>query len=450
MLVASDPFSLPFAETRSDGLEAAEIDGSAEGCGASAPLPPLPCLFRNNSDKAAEFLTAAQRKTAHAIYMNVMAFVMLHGLENCGFFTVTFPDELTWQEAQRRLNNYTRRVLGPLFRDRIKVLEFTRNGRPHYHLIVCCGGDIRTGFNFGYLSEVAVWNRHLKCLGKEKPLGSLDRNPLLVSLHARLNATGGKYGVGRMELVPLKTCAEAVGRYVGGYLKKSVGGRKPEHKGARFVSYSRGFERSYKGNFTWVEGGRDWRKKVAIFAAKHGCSSMLELRALFGSKWAYHHGDSIRQIILPNEQTTTPGTASTTTPGLLGVCTADDAGKSSGTGQSDREGAGSRSCGDDGWRGADDRSADACGVSGVSARGDCFGHLAGAPLPGAASADYETGKFLFPKRGKGGTTALEDVPPKPNCFTNQAVSGGRRYTLGKRTMLPVHPRLHFQRSLQIS
>jgi hypothetical protein len=26
---------------------------------------------------------------------------------------------------------------------------------------------------------------------------------------------------------------------------------------------------------------------------------------------------------------------------------------------------------------------------------------------------------------------------------------GRRYTIGKRTMLPVHPRLYFQRRLQI-
>jgi hypothetical protein len=447
--IASGPFSLPDAESARPDVAPAPLkdEGSAEGSGATAPVPPLPCLFRNNSDKAAEFLTAAQRKTAHAIYMNVMAFVILHGFENCGFFTVTFPDHLTWQEAQRRLNNYMRRVLGPMFADRIKVLEFTKSGRPHYHMIVACGADIRTGFNFDYLADVLLWNQYLKRAGQPKPQGTLNRNSLLVSLHDRLNATGGKYGVGRMELVPLKSCAEAVGRYVGGYLKKSVGGRKPEHKGARFVSYSRGFERAYKGNFTWVEGGREWRRKVAIFAAKHGCNSMPELRALFGSKWAYHHGDNIRQITLPHEQTTqtqiepsTPFASiddlvlSTTGRSVFGSHPGDRGGTAAGASFSD-------------WgrelpRDAREPRSD---VDLAAQHGERVSEsaLVGAPA-NAASTEHES-----TRQGAPSDALRRCSPPSQNPATNQEGSGGRRYTLGKRTMLPVHPRLYFQRRLQI-
>jgi hypothetical protein len=472
--IASGPFSLPDAEIpRPDvPLALSKDEGSAEGCGASAPLPPLPCLFRNNCDKAAEFLTAAQRKVAHAIYMNVVAFVMLHGLDNCGFFTVTFAEDLSWREAQRRLHNYTRRVLGPLFVDRIKVLEFTKNGRPHYHLIVACGADIRIGFNFEYLAEVALWNRYLKRIGEPKPQGTLNRNALLVSLHERLNATGGKYGVGRMELVPLKTCAQAVGRYVGGYLKKSVGGRKAEHKGARFVSYSRGFERAYKGNFTWLEGGREWRQKVAIFAARYGCSTMPELRSLFGPKWAYHHGDSIRQITLPNEQTTSTAAAALATTDCQDPRDRD---RCSSLNDSDsRKSAGSDACpGDDDpdWgtafgdgdsgneRGsclyAEDFVTELVPPNFVCGRGSSRTDVA-VEKPNAASTEHES-----TRQGAPGDALRRCSPPSETPATNQeggaARSGAetsvnfsrvRVYSLAKRNMWG--PPVHYQRPLKLN
>ncbi len=312
----------PFLLPTSPGRDAAHPPEDARcglapqgGLAGEAGLPPsaLTCLFRNNSDEdsgkpsetpakeQAERLSSTQRKTAHALYMNVAAFVMMHGLERCGFLTITFAEDLTWEDAERRFNNYMRRVLGPLFRDRIKVLEFTKRGRPHFHVIVLCSGDIREGFNFNYHAQKALenWLQHERP-GSRSILqegGSLNANALLRSLWVRIRSTARNYGIGICELAPIQSCAEAVGRYVGGYMKKSIGGRQPEHKGARMVSYSRGFARAFKGGFSWVEGGgRQWRRNVESFALSHGCADLDELRGLFGPKWAYHHRETILRL----------------------------------------------------------------------------------------------------------------------------------------------------------
>ena len=39
-------------------------------------------------------------------------------------------------------------ILKPMYGEFICVLEFQRNGTPHFHLLVRCPGDIRTGFNW--------------------------------------------------------------------------------------------------------------------------------------------------------------------------------------------------------------------------------------------------------------------------------------------------------------
>ena len=276
-----------------------ELAGCSEECApAAAPAAAgaLPCQFRNNSDSPRTELTSAQRKTAHAVTMNVIAFVEEHGFDNCGFLTITFADDLTWREAQRRFNSYARRVLRPLFPDYIRALEFTKRGRPHYHLVVACHGDIRTGFNFdAYKLNVCGARK------RYRRRGALNRNALLTGLHTRLNHSGNAYQIGRQELVPLRTCADAVGHYIGGYLSKGLPHRLPEHKGARFVCYSRSFQRKYKGGFSWAESGREWRLKLAIWAAKYRCDSLDELRAVFGPRWAYLYGDRIRALVLNGE-----------------------------------------------------------------------------------------------------------------------------------------------------
>jgi len=261
----------------------------------------VPCLSRNNCNehhgKAQGKLSGYERKRAHAIAENVKQFVKTYGLEKVGFLTLTFAEDLDWKEAQKRYHRLRTRLLQELFVDVICVLEFTKRGRPHYHLVTAQAEDIRTGFNFEYYSEVVAWNRRHR--EGAKPSGSLNRSDALCRLHDSLSSRLSGYGFGRSELVPIKTTAEAVGRYVGGYLKKSLGNRKPEHKGARFVRYSQTFNRAVKGAFSWSGlFSWLWRAKLKTWSAKHHCESMDDVKKAFGPHWAYFHREAILETPL--------------------------------------------------------------------------------------------------------------------------------------------------------
>jgi hypothetical protein len=302
--------------------------GTIEGGRMPAPAgaAPLPCLFSDNSDESpradAAWLSSEQRKTAHALSANVVQFAETYGILNCGFLTITFePKSLQaeanlrgltlWQEAQRRFNNAHRRLIRPLFGDYIRVLEFTERGIPHYHLVVDCAGDISTGFNWEHYQRTRDWSRSGR-IGP-KPSGSLDRTAHLVELHEQLRNQGPGYGLGRIELVPIRSTAEAIGRYVGGYLSYSLGGKQPDQKGARLVCYSKTFERrvrmsctytdevtgervSMRTGIAWVgERAAIWRRKLETWATRHGCSDLAQVAAIFGPKWAYHHRENIER-----------------------------------------------------------------------------------------------------------------------------------------------------------
>ena len=261
----------------------------------------VPCLNRDNSDKNAEVLSAQLQKQAYAVKLNAVHFVKTYGIESCAFLTITFDPSLgilPCKEAQRRLNNYHRRVLAPLFPVWLKVMEFQKNGNPHYHLLVVCSGDVRSGFNFEFYDAISHWTRQKT--KTPKPVGNLNRNPLLVSLHNRLKETREAYGIGRIELIPIRKNASAVGSYMSERSSKGAPVRTDENKGARFVSYSRAFDRVCKGTTAWVENkGREWRLKVGAFAAKHGCRDFNELAALFGPHWAYNYRQAIFDTPVP-------------------------------------------------------------------------------------------------------------------------------------------------------
>ncbi len=288
-------------------LSALRGEGGGEAREARAPLP---CQKSNNCDnltssrEPGSALTSAEKHRVFAIEQNVRAFVKLYGLAHCGLFTITFPaDVWDFREAQRRLHNFRRRVLWGLFRDSITVLEFTASGRPHYHLVVACREDIRAGFNFEAYERLLADSR-----GKASRMPLAERRAIARELTSNLalkqlwsgirNAARG-YGVGRCETIPIRTTEKAVGSYLGGYLKKSVGHRKPEHKGARFVRYSQHFKRPVRSSFSWAgPRGWVWRAKVRQWAVKHGCFSLGDIRRQFGRRWCYRHREEIKAISL--------------------------------------------------------------------------------------------------------------------------------------------------------
>jgi hypothetical protein len=173
----------------------------------------------------------------------------------------------------------------------ITIREFTLRGRVHFHAAIYCRGDVSTGYNWDYHDEVTKWSKgggH-----GPKPRGSLNRTPLLAKLHAVLNEKGPLYGLGRMELVPVRS-PDAIGFYLGGYLSKSLANKPPDAKGTRAVNYSHKCPQIIPARWSWAnESAWLWRAKLRTWATRHGCATMAEVAALFGAKWAYHHREAI-------------------------------------------------------------------------------------------------------------------------------------------------------------
>jgi hypothetical protein len=279
-------------ETRcADGRKPDALPGAPQGLTeASAQRGFLPCLKRNNGDKEEKgALSEAEKiasnpppsgaKTAYALTENVRSLCERYGIEKIGFLTLTFPDNVqSIEEAQRRFHNLQRRVLRDMFPVRIMVKERQKRGAWHYHLLVVCSGDIQTGFDFGAFAAWAQLSEAFKKLsaaGCEPPeetvttCNSIEReyirsaSPLLRDYWRTLRESLPAYGFGRHELMPVKSGAEVIGKYVGKYIRKHITNRKPEDKGARLVSYTKG-AKTATTRFSWV-GGRAalWRAGMA-------------------------------------------------------------------------------------------------------------------------------------------------------------------------------------------
>ena len=247
----------------------------------------LPCLNSNISTDHAVKLSTQHKKTAFLLTQTVSNFIAQFGLENCGFLTLTFSQHiLCAKEAQRRLNSLFSHVIKPRYGEYVGVFERQKSGRIHYHLLVSLQGDIRTGFNF---SDIAKQDYS-------------SANTYLRGEWAFWRKTAKKYGFGRTELLPVKSNADGIGKYVGKYIAKHTENRDWKDKGVRLVRYSSG-ARVGTTRFQFVsKGSAEWRSKVAKFAE---VSSMMfgeaienldDLSRVVGKRWAYRFREEILNI----------------------------------------------------------------------------------------------------------------------------------------------------------
>jgi hypothetical protein len=223
-------------------------------------------------------------KSARALAENCRALVEKYGLERIGFLTLTFHDHVTeHKEAQRRFNSLATHVLRDRYADYIKVSERQQSGRWHFHLLVVLGEDIRTGFDFdaykaakraGKLSTRRHWT---------KVYGA--------SASARLREewrfwreVGKRYAFGRVEMMPIKSTAEGVARYIGKYIGKHMHSRKLEDKGVRLVACSHG---ARVWRVRHAHNLSPHRFKLRKLAAMIGVKSMEDFKARFGKHWGY-------------------------------------------------------------------------------------------------------------------------------------------------------------------
>jgi hypothetical protein len=237
---------------------------AAGGEAASSASLPLPCLYSVNSIEGddndhsralavlEEIHSSNHRKAATSIAWNVCHLVEIYGLENVGFLTLTFPDHVTCARvAQRRFNSLMTNALRPRYRDYVWCLERTKTGRVHFHLVVALDHDIRTGFDFH-----GVAKRDYS-----------TANAAIRSEWAFLRRTVKAYGFGRTELLPIKSTAEGISRYVGKYLGKDLMAPRLEaDRRMRRYGCSDGARLATTRFQFHTEGARTWRQKVAAFA----------------------------------------------------------------------------------------------------------------------------------------------------------------------------------------
>ena len=279
---------------------------------ASRGAIPLPCLNSNistelpsetlseplNSDTDSQLLdnlklaklSTQHRKSAFVLQESVHNLGERFGLENLGFLTLTFAQNIKCpKEAQRRLNSLISNVIKTRYQEYLGVFERQKSGRIHYHFLVVLNFDIRTGVDFDELAA-----------GKYSSAGK----PLRSEWSFWRN-TAKKYGFGRTELLPIKTTAEAMAKYVGKYISKHMEVRNAEDKGVRLVRYSRGARAGTTRFMFHSPGANEWRRKVEKFAqivqAKHPerkITELSDLSAVLGKRWAFNHRDYILGIPL--------------------------------------------------------------------------------------------------------------------------------------------------------
>jgi hypothetical protein len=254
-----------------------DTDSAGAERGAAAPAPALPCLSSNNCTKKEKLnvLTGANKRTAFMVAFEIQCLVNEFGIERIGFFTLTFKDHITdLREAQKRFRSLRAHVIVKRYQRAIGVWERHASGRIHFHLVVVLDKDIRSGVDFAAF--------------KRKDYHSA--NSALRAEWAFWRETCPKYRFGRHELMPVKSNAEGIARYVGKYISKHVTQRLPEDKGARvvrFIGYKPGMRRACC-RFSWnTDNGWLWRHKTAMFAGRHGLTDIEQMKRRFGRRWAY-------------------------------------------------------------------------------------------------------------------------------------------------------------------
>lgn len=239
--------------------------------GPTGGLAALPCLNSNNSIEPG--LTGGHKRTAFALTENVKLLSERFGLNRLGFLTLTFRDHVTdIREAQRRFNSLRTNVLAERYAASIAVVERQKSGRIHFHLLVVLADDIRTGFDF---AAIAAQDYR-------------SANAALRAEWSFWRSTSPKYRFGRTELLPVKSTAEGIAKYVGKYIAKHMEARDTRDKGARLVRYTAD-ARQVGTRFAWV-GARPqlWRVKVAAVALDHKVADLDGMKDEFGPRWAYN------------------------------------------------------------------------------------------------------------------------------------------------------------------
>jgi hypothetical protein len=272
------------------------------------------------------YLSGSVKRTAQAVYGETEHLAKVYGEERLAFLTLTYKKPLRLlAKAQIRWANLVARHLRRKFERIIATWERHENGGIHWHAIVVCPADIKTGFRWDDFQRLQADVRERKRRGwKAWEVGA---NPALKDLwdwcreHFR-----GSWG--RWELLPLKRSAQAAARYAAWYITKQERARVPSDKGARrvrFINFGstvvlstgeivRLSGRCHGVNFGFVgDKSKLYRAKAKTWAAAKGLTedqvysrtekrvengeeTYVRVTGVLGARWAYHHRVQIDRV----------------------------------------------------------------------------------------------------------------------------------------------------------
>lgn len=299
-----------------------------------APKLHVYMLFRGmkheqNDKFEAQAMTASVSKPAYSFTQNVQSFVNHHGIENCGFLTLTFSEKVTCvHEASKRFNSFRTGFLSKIMNGYIGVYERHKSGVIHFHFVVAFKQNIYSEVRGGVVvcfDHEAVKNKRVN-----RKQRYASANAYLKSLWKLFRQAVPKYGFGDKfgsQILPVYN-GKGIARYLAKYLTKGIVNREVRDKGFRLVRSTTGKAswgwRVASSLFAWnSDAAREWRLALRDFIlcktsiaryrlAKYGnrlpasyrgeiekLASMDEtnysevMGSLHGANWCYHKKDAI-------------------------------------------------------------------------------------------------------------------------------------------------------------
>jgi hypothetical protein len=261
-------------------------DEQALSCPQRIAITQSPSRQKRRSRPPTEVSPSHRARILYAHQNNLQAFTAKYG-DEVGALTLTFADDVSNAQRERRFNSLATNVIRPRYGAAIVVREFHQSGRIHYHGVVSQPMRDR--------HQVVDWNGE--------------------AIYWRKVAV--RYGFGRVEFAPVRDTL-AYGRY----LLKDLAKPTPDGVRVRRISYlgaqrrtrvdketgeiTKGplpaFVRPYSESFAWANGrAKEWRRKAADFAKKMHRAGCIDtptpagLKAKLGSRWFLLCQDDIEQ-----------------------------------------------------------------------------------------------------------------------------------------------------------
>jgi hypothetical protein len=226
---------------------------------------------------------------------NAPHFIQTFGINNVGVLLLTFPNCIMVQQARRHFNNIWRRFFREIFGSWICVVEFTQKRRIHFHVLVDCRGDIRSGFGFEQYENYLEANKRSSGVGPRLTLrqrrelrDAIPANDLLCRIWRICDEKIPSFGFGRVwDLFPIISNEVGITTYLaktflaGLPLQFKVG----PNRGARLISYSRDCPRAVPPG--WRPPSHWFSDRLKALLLVFGMSDKMELKNELDRRWAF-------------------------------------------------------------------------------------------------------------------------------------------------------------------